>query len=162
LYLARRTKPINPRLGIFIMVLNPAIAWLVAGTLLCLVEAFVPTAFTAFAMGISAFLVALVAKLFPTFLALQVGLWMVFSVASVYLAHRLMPKRKVTAIEDATEAQTLTEILPGQTGRVLYEGNSWRARCGDEKCAIAPNQKVYVIGRQGTTLLVMPEHLLHS
>ncbi|HAX74629.1 MAG TPA: hypothetical protein DCY88_02040 [Cyanobacteria bacterium UBA11372] len=144
------------------MVLNPAIAWLVAGMLLCLVEAFVPTAFTAFAMGISAFLVAVVAKLFPKFLALQVGLWMVCSVASVYLTHRLMPKRKVTAIEDATEAQTLTEILPGQTGRVLYEGNSWRARCGDDKCAIAPNQKVYVIGRQGTTLIVMPEHLLHS
>ena len=98
MYLARRTKPINPRLGILIMVLNPAIAWLVAGTLLCLVEAFVPTAFTAFAMGISAFLVALVAKLLPKFLALQVGLWMVFSVASVYLTHRLMPKRKVRAI----------------------------------------------------------------
>jgi membrane protein implicated in regulation of membrane protease activity len=162
LYLARRTNPINPRLGILIMVLNPAIAWLVAGTLLCLVEVFVPTAFTAFAMGLSAFLVALVAKLLPNFLALQVGLWMVFSLTFVYLTHRLMPKRKVTAIEDATEAQTLTEILPGETGRVIYEGNSWRARCGDEKCAIAPNQKVYVIGRVGTTLIVMPEHLLHS
>lgn len=144
------------------MLLSPAMLWFVAGALLCLVEVFVPTAFTVFAMGASALIVALIALLIPKLVAVQVALWMVFSLAFVYLAHRLIPKRKVATIEDATEAQTLTEILPGQTGRVLYEGNSWRARCGDEKQAIAANQKVYVIGRQGTTLIVMPEHLLHS
>lgn len=141
---------------------SPSVFWLVAGSLLCLVEVTVPTAFTAFMMGLSAFLVALVARFAPTHLALQVALWMGFSTALVFLTHRLMPKRKVSAIQDATEAQTLTEILPGQTGRVLYEGNSWRASCGEPTLAIAPNKKVYVVGRQGTTLIVMPEHLLHS
>jgi membrane protein implicated in regulation of membrane protease activity len=143
------------------MVFSPAILWFVAGTLLCLVEVILPTAFTAFAMGASALLVALVAWLLPKWVGLQILLWMVFSTAFVYLTHRLMPKHKVTAIEDAKEAQTLTEILPGQTGRVLYEGNSWRARCEDEKVAIASDQKVYVIGRKGTTLIVMPEHSVH-
>lgn len=143
------------------MVLSPAILWFVAGTLLCLVEVILPTAFTAFAMGASALLVALVAWLLPKWVGLQILLWMVFSTTFVYLAHRLMPKRRVTAIEDAKEARTLMEILPGQTGRVLYEGNSWRARCGDEKVAIASDQKVYVIGRKGTTLIVMPEHSVH-
>jgi membrane protein implicated in regulation of membrane protease activity len=144
------------------MLFNPATIWLLVGMVLCLVEIILPTAFTAFAMGVGALLVAVVALLFPKLVGLQVALWMVFSTAFVYLVHRLMPKRKATTIEDATEAQTLTEILPGATGRVLYEGNSWRARCGDEKSAIAPNQKVYVIGRQGTTLIIMPEHLFHG
>jgi membrane protein implicated in regulation of membrane protease activity len=56
--------------------------------------------------------------------------------------------------------ETLTEILPGQAGRVLYEGNSWRARCDDDKLSLAPGQKVYVVSREGTTLIVMPENIL--
>jgi membrane protein implicated in regulation of membrane protease activity len=39
---------------------------------------------------------------------------------------------------------------------VLYEGSSWQARCRDEALAIAPQQKVKVIDREGTTLIVMP------
>lgn len=140
--------------------LSPTVFWLVAGCVLCLIEVVVPTAFTAFLMGISAFLVAGVALLLPLPMALQVALWMGFSIAFVFLSHRLMPKRKAFAIQDATEAQTLTEILPGQTGRVLYEGNSWRATSRELTKAIAPNQKVYVVGRQGTTLIVVPENLL--
>lgn len=141
---------------------SPSMFWLVAGAMLCLVELFVPTAFTTFMMGLSALVVALVAMLLPSLIGVQVALWMALSVTFVFLSHRLMPKRKVSTIEDATEGQTLTEILPGQPGRVLYEGSSWRARCGDEKLAIAPNQKVYVVGREGTTLIVLPENLLHT
>ncbi|WP_439648944.1 NfeD family protein [Leptolyngbya ohadii] len=50
--------------------------------------------------------------------------------------------------------------MPGQTGRVIYEGNSWQARCEDEGMTIAPNQRVYVVDRRGTTLIVIPESLL--
>ena len=142
--------------------LSPTVFWLVAGCVLCLIEVAVPTAFTAFLMGISAFLVAVVALLLPLPMALQVALWMGFSIAFVFLSHRLMPKRKAMAIQDATEAQTLTEILPGQTGRVLYEGNSWRATGEELTHAIAPNQKVYVVGRRGTTLIVVSDNLLDS
>jgi membrane protein implicated in regulation of membrane protease activity len=110
-------------------------------------------------MGISAFGVALVAIALPSQVGLQIFLWMLFSTIFVFISHRFVPKRKVRAIQDATEAQTLTEILPGQTGRVLYEGNSWRARCGETGCAIESDRKVYVVGREGTTLIVMPEHL---
>jgi membrane protein implicated in regulation of membrane protease activity len=141
------------------MSLSPSALWLIAGIVLCSIEAVVPTAFTAFVMGISAFLVALVALLLPSKVGLQIFLWMVFSTIFVFISHRLISKRKVRAILDATEAQTLTEILPGQTGRVLYEGNSWRARCGETTCAIESDRKVYVVGREGTTLIVMPEDL---
>jgi len=46
----------------------------------------------------------------------------------------------------------------GKEGRVLYEGN-FLARCDDHNLAIAPNQKVYLVRREGTTLIVLPENL---
>ena len=143
------------------MPLNPTVIWLLAGAIFCGIELLVPTAFVASMMGVSAFVVALISLALPQ-LNLQLALWMGLSIALVVLVQRFAPKRKVSTIEDAIEAETLTEILPGQTGRVLYEGNSWQARCGDELLAIAAQQKVCVIGRKGTTLIVMPENLLHS
>lgn len=137
---------------------SPTILWLVVGAGLCLLELILPTAFTAFTMGLSALIVALLSPIARSPL-LQVLLWMGLSAALIFFSRRLLPKRKVTSIQDATQAQTIVEIPPGETGRVLYEGNSWRARCGDDKIALAANQSVYVVGRQGTTLIVMPEHL---
>lgn len=64
-------------------------------------------------------------------------------------------------IPDATEAKTITEILPGQTGRVKYEGCSWKACCTNKQVAIAPNQKVYVLRREGNTLIIAPDNLFH-
>lgn len=135
--------------------------WLLAGVTLCIMEFTLPTAFIELTMGISALIVAVFAIFVPYFAA-QVGLWLVLSVLLTILMRRLVPKSKHRAIEDAREAQTLTEIPPGQTGRVLYEGNSWQARCEDDEMVIAPHQKVYVVRRQGTTLIVLPQHLLHG
>ncbi len=134
--------------------------WLIAGLLLCLMELFLPTAFVELTMGISAIVVAFVAQVVPSLTA-QVALWLLLSVALTLLLRRLLPPRKHSPLADSQEAKTLTEIAPGQAGRVIYEGNSWQARCEDEQITIAPNQKVYVVGRRGTTLLVLPEHLVH-
>ena len=136
------------------------VVWLLVGSILCTLELLLPTAFVQFAMGISALLVAIVSLLVPQF-SLQVLLWMVFSLVFVWFSRRLLPSQKKTLMFDATEAETLTEILPGKTGRVLYEGNSWQARCEDTTVTIHPNERIYVVGRQGTTLLVMPTHLIH-
>ena len=140
--------------------LSPAMLWLLAGSILCLLELLVPTAFVAFTMGLSAFIVALVALMLPTVLSVQVLLWLLLSTSLVVLSRRFLPHPTVSKKLDAMEAQTVTEIPPGHTGRVLYEGNSWQARCEDEEMAIAPNQKVYVVRRQGTTLIVVPQSLL--
>lgn len=135
------------------MVLNPTMVWLVAGAILCLVELILPTAFIAFVMGLSAIAVAAVSTVLP--LSLQIFLWIVLSVLLVVLSRRLV-KRKAALRLDATEAEALTEILPGKNGRVLYEGNSWAARCEDTGVTISAHQRVYVVGRKGTTLLVLP------
>lgn len=138
------------------MSLTPTMVWLLAGVALCLIEFVLPTAFVAFVMGLSALIVAVVSTVLP--LNAQIILWMALSAVMV-LGSRRFINRKADLKLDATEAETLTEILPGKLGRVLYEGNSWSARCDTFDGTIAPHQKVYVVGRKGTTLIVVPEGL---
>ncbi len=142
---------------------STTLIWLLAGSGLCLMELFLPTAFVAFLMGISAIVVAFLSQAILGKLWLQVVVWLLLSTALVLLSRRFVtPPRRKSKIQDAIIAETLTEIPAGKTGRVLYEGNSWRALCDDEKLSIPPNQRVYVTRREGTTLIVMPENLLHS
>ncbi|MBD2690295.1 NfeD family protein [Anabaena catenula] len=137
--------------------------WLLAGSVLCLMELFLPSAFVAFMMGISAFAVAVLSQLGLGSVWLQVAVWLLLSTMLILLSRRfLQPRRRKSKIQDAVIAETLTEIPVGQIGRVLYEGNSWRARCDDDKLCVPPHQSVYVVRREGTTLIVMPENILHS
>lgn len=132
---------------------NWAGLWLVIGALLCVMELFVPTAFVEMAMGISALIVALCTPLIPS-LNLQIALWMVLSVIAVYGVKRWLPKPRSLPIDDETEAEALTAMEPGETGRVLFEGNSWRAKCeGDRPIRI--HDRAIVVGRKGNTLLIM-------
>ena len=143
--------------------LSSAILWLLAGSILCLMELFLPTAFVAFMMGLSALAVALVMYIWPTMaLSLQVVLWLLLSTGAVFFTRRFLPSARVAKRMDSTEAKTLTAIPAGETGRVLYEGNSWRARCEDYVEEIAPNQKVYVVRREGNTLVVVPQYLVEG
>ena len=144
------------------MFITYTLVWLIAGAVLCLLELFLPTAFVAFMMGISALIVALVSVLIPQ-LSLQVILWLGLSTSFILLSRRFVPKaKKSRSIQDAVVAETLTAIAPGKEGRVIYEGNSWRARCEDKENAIAPYEKVYVVRREGTLLIVLPENVLDS
>ena len=136
------------------MSLTPTVVWLLVGGALCLTELVLPTAFIAFVMGLSALIVATIAHLLP--LGIQVLLWVVLSLLMVFVSRRFV-NRKAALKLDSSEAETLTELRPGQTGRVLYEGNSWAARCEGSVVEIPAGQRVYVVGRKGTTLIVMPE-----
>lgn len=137
-----------------------AIFWILLGVVLCVMELMVPTAFLESALGVSAIAVGLLTMLLPFAFSWQVALWMVLSLMLFWLLRRFSPKRQPPALMDATEARTITSIPPGQSGRVMYEGNSWPACCSDRELAIATNQTVIVVGRQGNTLIVMPETAL--
>ena len=50
-----------------VFMLSPSLLWLIAGALLCLMEALFPVAFVSFMMGISAILVAAIALVIPYF-----------------------------------------------------------------------------------------------
>ncbi|MGC9504034.1 NfeD family protein [Baaleninema sp.] len=136
------------------------LVWLLIGGALCLMELFVPTAFVELAMGTAALLVAVVSLVVPK-LSVQIFLWMVFSLLLIWLVKRLLPKKTPYLIAESTEATTLTEIAPGQPGRVMFEGNSWQARC-DGDWTIPANRTAIVVGRKGNTLLVVPEDFTQS
>jgi membrane protein implicated in regulation of membrane protease activity len=142
------------------MLLNPTVLWLLAGSILCLMEFFLPTAFNAFSLGVGAFLVGALTMVVRVSVGLQIFLWMLLSLGFVYLSHRLLSKGKTHSLPEATEGETLTEILPGKTGRVLYEGNSWQARCLEPSQSIGMGEKVYIVERKGTTLIVLPDNYL--
>ena len=135
--------------------MTPALIWVTIGMVLCLMELLIPTAFLESALGLSAFVVALLTPIVtgPNY---QVLLWVVLSFLTFWALKRFIPNRTSPALREATEARTMTAIAPGQKGRVMYEGNSWQARCNDAQAAIPPNQEVFVIERKGNTLIVMP------
>ncbi|NMF82306.1 NfeD family protein [Nodosilinea sp. P-1105] len=139
--------------------MNYPLFWVILGAVFCLMELFLPTGFVESTLGLSAFVVALVALVVPWF-GLQIALWVVLSLIFIFLLRRFMPKRTPSILLDSTEARTLTAIPPGQAGRVLYEGNSWSARCDDEALLIPADQPVVVVSRKGNTLYVMPESAL--
>ena len=160
--------------------LAPPLLWLIIGVILCLVELFLPKnwakryKFMALIMGISALIMSFILwKAAITFsfewqyimyegFSWQIIYWMGLSLSSIIWLRPMFVKRKEFALPEAIEAKTLTEILPGETGRVLYEGTSWQARCADKKLAIAPNQTVCVLSREDNTLIVAPENWFRS
>ncbi|MEZ2230079.1 MAG: NfeD family protein [Microcoleus sp.] len=90
----------------------------------------------------------------------QIFYWMGISLALSIWIRPIFIVRKKFVIPEATEATTISEISPGETGMVIYEGASWKARNEDSQ-GIAPRQKVYVLRREGNTLIVVPDKLIH-
>lgn len=137
--------------------MNLAIFWILLGVALCVMELLIPTAFLESALGVSAIIVGLLTMGLAITFNWQVALWMVLSLLMFWALRRFSPRQQSPALMDATEARTITSIPAGESGRVMYEGNSWPACCSDREMAIATGQTVIVVGRQGNTLIVMPE-----
>jgi len=134
---------------------SPRLWWAIAGLVLWVLEALTPADLVLFVLGACALAVAVLAPIVP-FFAVQLILWFVLSGAAL-VALRLVGKRLYAdshEIEGDTEGETLTEIPPGHPGRVLYEGNSWRALCTDKAAGIPAGHKVRIAGRKGNTLMV--------
>ncbi|MEL6603797.1 MAG: NfeD family protein [Cyanobacteria bacterium J06614_10] len=135
--------------------MSSALMWVIIGAVLCLMELLLPTAFIESALGVSAFAVALLSLVVPS-LNYQIALWMLISLFTFWALKRFIPNRTAPALREATEARTTTAIPAGQAGRVMYEGNSWQARCNDDQVSIGPDQEVFVVERKGNTLIVIP------
>lgn len=141
--------------------------WLGFGLLLCLAESVVPRwlgrrwRWVCLLLGLGAIVLGLGGGTLQTYVlpGLQVLMWMAVSGILLLWGRPLLPagrSSRPTALAEATEAKTLTAIAPGETGRVLYEGSSWQAKCVDSSVPLAAGQTVYVLRREGTTLMVMP------
>jgi membrane protein implicated in regulation of membrane protease activity len=140
--------------------ISPSGWWAIVGITLCVIELLIPTAFIAVCMGVSALLVAIVALGLPTWFGFQIAIWMLLSIGLVLWGYRLNQQRSSRKIQESTEAEALTAMMPNQTGRVLYEGASWSAKCADGVDSIAAQEQLHVVGREGNMLIVMPMRLL--
>ena len=140
--------------------ISPSGLWAIVGLTLCLIELAIPTAFTAVCMGVSALLVSLVALILPSWLGLQIGIWMLLSCGLVVVGYQINKQRTSHKIQESSTAEALTAMMPDRPGRVLYEGTSWQAKCADGVESIAAHEQLQVISREGTTLIVMPLRLL--
>jgi membrane protein implicated in regulation of membrane protease activity len=141
--------------------MNYPLFWAILGAIFCAMELFLPTGFVESTLGLSAFVVAFIALGVPSF-SVQIVAWVALSLLFIFLLRRFVPKRTPYSLQESTEARTLTAIAPGQTGRVIYEGNSWQARCDDETSTIGADQPVVVVRRKGNTLYVIPESALRA
>lgn len=146
---------------------GPTVFWFAIGIILCLTELFfaknlpknyklVPLIAGIISIVLSIFLLR--ANNLPDF-NWQIAYWMGCSTVSVIWVRPMFIKSKKVIVRDATEARTMTEILAGKTGKVLYEGAIWQASCDDRLMAIASDRTVYVLRREGNTLIVAPEQL---
>ncbi|MBP0019789.1 MAG: NfeD family protein [Cyanobacteria bacterium SBLK] len=162
----------------WIFIDRSALFWVILGVALCLGEFLLPATqkhsyrFLALIPGAIALLVAIFAwryarinifgvQIFFVF-RYQLAYWVALSTACLLWVRPLLLRRKQFDLPMATEAKTITEIIPGDGGRVLYEGVSWQARCDNQTEAIAPQQKVIVLRREGNTLIVAPEHFFQE
>ncbi|MBC7515571.1 MAG: NfeD family protein [Alkalinema sp. FL-bin-369] len=128
------------------------LVWIFVGLSLCTLEAVVPTSFIALVMGLSALAVAPTTPSLPG--GMQVALWTVLSLLLFALSRTFVKAIPPSRSFDAVLGETLTEIVPGETGRVSYEGQSWLAQCDDPTVAIAAQQPVRILNRQGTMLII--------
>jgi membrane protein implicated in regulation of membrane protease activity len=92
----------------------------------------------------------------------QIGYWIGVSITFIIWIRPVLIKRKKFVIQSSQEGTTITEILPGKKGRVLYEGSSWQAACVNAEDAIAAEQKVYILRREGNTLIVASEDFFNN
>jgi len=162
---------------LFVLIKHSTLFWFGLGALLCAAEFFLPAKLAKkyqlipLISGILALVVALFSwryssirvlnlKIFFVF-RYQVFYWLVLSATCVLWVRPILlqSKRRPRVEQTTLQAKALTEIVPGETGRVLYEGVSWQACTEDEAEAIAPNQKVYVLRREGNTLIVASKEL---
>lgn len=162
-------------------IFSPPWLWFTVGVVLCTAEFSLkpklPNRYKriALCLGISAFITSIsvwqmaiamevdwsVINNYDEDFPIQILYWMGVSLAFVIWVRPGLIERKRFVIPNSTEATTIAEILPEKTGKVLYEGCIWKAYCADKKVAIAPNQKVYVLRREGNTLIIAPDRLFH-
>lgn len=106
-------------------------------------------------LGIAAIITAIAALTVTSFTA-QLLLWGVLAV-SLSVVMRGMVPREAKDLTPTTDAEVSEPIPSGGVGLVAYQGSLWNARCQISDVAIAAGDTVQVVGRQGNTLIVLPE-----
>ncbi|MFQ3584909.1 MAG: NfeD family protein [Cyanobacteriota bacterium] len=133
--------------------------WIIIGLVLIAAELFLPE-LVAGSVGLAALLAGLLAYLgLPIWV--QFSAWIGVSIVLIILSRRLVPHGSAH-LEESREARAVTAIPAGERGRVSYLGSTWNAKCSIPTLEIQAGQDLYVVERQGNTLIVMPTKMLNS
>ncbi len=142
----------------FIAALGPWV-WLIIGILLVILEVFAPGAVFLW-LGVAAGAVFILVFLMPDLdWRLQLVLFSVFSIASVFLSRKYLKKKPIETENPSLNRRaeqylgrevTLDRPIEGGTGRVRIDDSSWRVKGPD----LASGVKVRVAGVEGSTLVV--------
>ena len=137
-----------------------SVVWAVVGVLFVLSEFVVP-GFVVFFFGVGGLLNALLVALVPGLsgrIPVQLLIWAASSGLALAFLRRFFSRAFGGTLLDSDSrfvgetAEVAETITPEAPGRVRFEGTTWTAVSYDE--TIEPGEKVSVIEKQGTTLIV--------
>jgi membrane protein implicated in regulation of membrane protease activity len=111
-------------------------------------------------IGLAALITAVLALTVPS-IAIQLIVWSILSLALAVVLRGLVSNQPKPS-QWQTEAEVTMMIPEGRVGEVAYEGTLWKAKCDIANLQVAEGELVYVVGRQGNTLIVMPTRLMNS
>lgn len=133
--------------------------WLIMGVICFLLEMMLP-GFIIFFFGLGAWITALVCWLYPVTLNIQLAIFLVSSLMSLFILRGIIRKTffgEVAADEDdvivsaGDSATVSTDIIPPAEGKINYSGTQWRATA-DEK--IEKGSIVTIVSQDGICMKV--------
>ena len=140
--------------------LAPHLTWLSVGLVLCIAEMIVPGVFLLW-LGVAALATGLISLVLPIGLPLQLGLFAILSIVSVFIGRRWSGTREIPSddplLNDRTarligEQVTLASAIVGGEGRATVGDSVWIARGPD----LPAGARVRIVGAKGTVLEVEP------
>ena len=136
------------------------IFWAVLGISLWVIEVFTP-GLIAGSIGTAALLMLLVGLPIAS-PALQFFVFALLSAAFIAISNRLVPKMhpELDSPFYREQVTVTTDILPGELGRVAFQGTTWSARCELSDLPLSVGTKVMIVGQKGNVLEVMPINML--
>ena len=141
--------------------MDPHWGWLALGLVLAAAEMAIPGVFLIW-LALAALVTGLLSWVLPIALPMQVGLFAVLAIVSVFAGKRYLANNPVESADPAMndrgarmlgEMVTVTEPLADGRGRVRHGDSEWLAKGPDAE----PGTRMRVSGHDGTILIV--EHL---
>ena len=141
--------------------LDPRWGWLALGMILAIAEIAIPGVFLIWLAG-AALVTGLLTFVLPIGLPVQIGVFAVLAIGSVFIGKRWLAAHPVVGADPLMNDRTgrlvgqtvvVTTAIVGGSGKVRQGDGEWLARGPDAE----PGTRLRVSGAQGTVLLV--EHI---
>jgi len=141
--------------------LNPYFWWAIVGFALMICEFVVP-GLVLFFFGLGALFTAIVVFFFSPSLTLQLLIFLIASLVSLFTLRRVLKNifmGHITAINSdvlkegfvGTEGVVLEKIAPNAPGKVMINGTRWKAESVE---TIEPDQPIVVVEQKSLTVIV--------